>query len=261
MEHCGPCPSGGKTGASDGGVIDPTFGILTEIVRLHEHSVQLKAAAAAQKGAAQASKAAADSRAHDLNEQGLNAWKAGNYDVAESFFQQALPFSPGNPVIASNLRQASERIQSDKARTAEIHQGLDRLSAAVDRVQAVASVPGLDFDGAATGSNSTPSDAGSLSANRAATSASNDPMVVDARFDTVTLQAVVDSGAIRPRMDSNICFNVRQSSSLYRSRRALMSSARVTFQVFRQIMLCSPVASTSARLNPRKRPISFRPFE
>jgi len=83
--------------------------------------------------------------AKNLNDQGLSAYRAGNYEQAERLFAQAQQKDP-DPAYAKNVRLASAKIQmqSDQSR---VKQGLSQLTDTINRTQAAstATTSGLDF--------------------------------------------------------------------------------------------------------------------
>lgn len=167
------CSTGGGSASGQPQAV-PIIGLIDAMVKAHEKAKAQKAAALAEKVA----------RARALNEQGVSAWKAENYTQAADLFSQALQLTPGDSVIANNLRLAREQkeaMEQRNQRQAEQNQALrrsmDRLAAVMGDVQKVESVPGLDFAG---------------SKKLAASDPVTDSNVVDARIDAMHLQAASD---------------------------------------------------------------------
>ena len=99
-------------------------------------------------------------RAHDLNEKGIVAFKAGDFVEAAKLLAEAAEAAPGDSNIALNLSIARDRLKAQgesAARHDAIVQRLDRLSSDLSNSAAPPPATGLDFMGA---SSDTP-DAGS----------------------------------------------------------------------------------------------------
>ena len=53
--------------------------------------------------------------ARDLNQEGIDAYNGGNYEVAEKYFQEARAKSPNDSVIQRNLQNAEEKLAEESA--------------------------------------------------------------------------------------------------------------------------------------------------
>src|SRR5262249_42201132 len=56
------------------------------------------------------------SEAHELNQQGLDAFNSGDYQTAIKYFQDALDKAPDDSVIQGNIQKANEEIAARKQR-------------------------------------------------------------------------------------------------------------------------------------------------
>jgi tetratricopeptide (TPR) repeat protein len=80
--------------------------------------------------------------------------KQGNYTEAARYVELAAQYKPGDSQISSNIANVRGKIESEWAEEAgrtEVSHSLDHLTDAVPRMQAAATVPGLDFDNGGKG--------------------------------------------------------------------------------------------------------------
>lgn len=108
---------------------------------------QIAAQQAAQQAAAREAQHQATLReAHSANDAGLSFWKRHEWGAAVAKFRQALAKSPGDKVIANNLKVATEQLQQEQwqeTRKQEDSNTASQMSAALH--QLTAGMP--DFDG------------------------------------------------------------------------------------------------------------------
>lgn len=144
----------------------------------------------------------ADQQARSANEQGVQAYKRGDWATAISLFKQALQNYPNDPTYRQNLVNAENNLANQLAREKADREALERQrlnKAAADNMQqsiqnfaqTLNNAPisgGLDFDGRTTG-NAPDANSGGLDftstvaapGKSAAKSPSGDTRVVDAR--------------------------------------------------------------------------------
>jgi len=157
----GSSNGGGNGGNYGGGIIGDIYGLFFD-----------NGPSPAQR--AQAKRVAAERSANAVNNQGLEAWKAGNYESAASYFRQALAFTPDDPTIKDNLAQSELKLAAKRdedqrqaaikrdqdQRKAAMAASLDRVATALAADQKPAQTVGLDFVG--LGPPAAPASAASL---------------------------------------------------------------------------------------------------
>ena len=88
------------------------------------------------------------------NQLAVEYYNQGNYKEAARYAELAAQYKPGDSHVSSNLAIARGRIESERAEEAgraEVGKSLDHLTDVVAKMQAVATVPGLDFDNGGKG--------------------------------------------------------------------------------------------------------------
>jgi tetratricopeptide (TPR) repeat protein len=83
------------------------------------------------------------------NQLALEYYNQGNYKEAARYVDLAGQYKPGDTHISSNQAIVRERMETERAEaagSAAVGQSLDRLTQVVTRMEAAATVPGLDFD-------------------------------------------------------------------------------------------------------------------
>ena len=88
------------------------------------------------------------------NQLAVEYYNQGNYKEAARYAELATQYKPGDSHISSNLAIARGRIESERveeAGRAEVGRSLDHLTDVVAKLQATATVPGLDFDSGGKG--------------------------------------------------------------------------------------------------------------
>jgi tetratricopeptide (TPR) repeat protein len=179
-----PRGCGSSPGPGGGGYTDPSGGLFGRLFS----------------GPSAADKA--DQQARAANEQGVQAYKKGDWATAVSLFQQALQNDPNDPTYRQNLANARSALEQQQRQEKEAMDRQRQNKAAADNMQqsiqsfaqtlnAAPVAGGLDFDGRTAGTvpgggkNSgldfTAAIATPSKAKPATVSPSGDPMVVDAR--------------------------------------------------------------------------------
>lgn len=149
----------------------------------------------------EANKAMLEQQAHEwrveLNNEGVTAYKSGNWDLAIARFTTAVQYEPNNPLFKTNLNNALAAKKNDDAQKAADAEHSRQNAAAMDRMGKVMGT--LNFDGGPEASNAVApgldftSSVGAANASGLATYPPHgDPRIVDARNLPPAVSADID---------------------------------------------------------------------